>query len=86
MYVHVTDGQWAFDFGGRTPADELLTVTRAAESEADHQQISDGTDLPALGRDYYYRDRPFFAFDPWNRALRYIAQFPTPEEHHASLL
>lgn len=32
-----------------------------------------------------HRDRHCYAFDPWERALRYIAQFPTPEEHRATL-
>jgi hypothetical protein len=35
MHVYVTDGQWAFDFDGWTPVDELLAVTRATEPDAD---------------------------------------------------
>jgi hypothetical protein len=78
-HVYVTDGQWAFDFDGWTPVDELLAVTRAAEPDADYRQHPIETDLSTFCREHDHRDRPHFAFDPWERALRYIARFPTPE-------
>jgi hypothetical protein len=43
------------------------------------------TGLSAFCREHNHRDRPYYAFDPWERALRYIAQFPAPEEHRATL-
>ena len=79
MHVYVTDGEWAFDFDGWTPADELLAVTRAAEPDAGYEQRPIEVGLSAFCRVHYHRDRPYYAFDPWERALRYIAQFPTPE-------
>ena len=79
MHVYVTDGQWAFDFDGWTPVDELLAVTRAAEPDADYQQLPIETDLSTYCREHNHRDRPYYAFDPWERALRYIERFPTPE-------
>ena len=36
-------------------------------------------------REHDHRDRPYYAFDPWERALRYIARYPAPEEHRATL-
>jgi hypothetical protein len=32
---------------------------------------------------HIHRERQYFAFDPWERALRYLARFPTPEEQRA---
>lgn len=80
MHVYVTDGQWAFDFDGWTAADELLAVTRLTEPDADYRQESIEADLPTFCREHHHRDRPYFAFDPWERALRYIARFPPPED------
>jgi hypothetical protein len=85
MHAYVTDGAWAFDFDGWTPANELLAATRAAEPGADYEQRTIDTDLSTFCRVHNHRDRPYYAFDPWQRALRYIAQFPTPEEHRAML-
>lgn len=85
MHVYDTDGECAFDFNGWTPVDELLAVTRAAEPDAGYEQRPIEAGLPAFCRVHNHRDRPYYAFDPWERALRYIAQFPTPEEHRATL-
>jgi hypothetical protein len=85
MHVHVTDGEWAFDFDGWTPVDELLAVTRAAEPDAGYEQRPIEAGLSAFCRVHNHRDRLYYAFDPWERALRYIAQFPEPEEHRATL-
>jgi hypothetical protein len=85
MHVYVTDGERAFDFDGWTPADELLAVTRAAEPDAGYEQRPIEAGLSAFCREHNHRDRPYYAFDPWERALRYIAQFPAPEEHRATL-
>lgn len=84
MHVYVTDGVWAFDFDGWTPVDELLAVTRATEPDADYEQRPIETDLSSFCREHNHRDRPYYAFDPWERALRYITQFPTPHEHRAA--
>ncbi|HWG26958.1 hypothetical protein [Actinospica sp.] len=85
MHAYVTDGDWAFDFHGWTLADELRAVTRAAEPDAEYEQRSIDTDLSTFCREHNHRDRPCYAFDPWERALRYIAQFSTPDEHRATL-
>ncbi|MDQ2810480.1 MAG: hypothetical protein M3Z75_01005 [Actinomycetota bacterium] len=85
MHAYLTDAEWAFDFHGWTPAAELLAVTRAVEPDADYEQRAIVTDLPTFCREYNHRDRSCYAFDPWERALRYIAQFPSPEQHRATL-
>jgi hypothetical protein len=85
MHLYVTDGEWAFDFDGWTLSGELLAVTRAAEPDAGYEQRPIEAGLSAFCREYNHRDRPYYAFDPWERALRYIAQFPAPEEHRATL-
>jgi hypothetical protein len=82
-HVYVTDGEWALDFDGWTPVDELLAVTRAAEPDAGYRQGSIEADLSTFCGEHDHRDRQYFAFDPWGRALRYLARFPTPEEHRA---
>jgi hypothetical protein len=64
---------------------ELLAVTRATEPDAGYEQQPIEVGLSAFCRVHNHRDRPYFAFDPWERALRYIAQFPAPEEHRAAL-
>ena len=85
MHAYVTDGAWAFDFDGWTPVGELLAVTCAAEADVGYEQRSIEADLSTFCREHSHRDRPYYAFDPWERALRYITQFPTPEEHRAML-
>jgi hypothetical protein len=65
--------------------EELLAVTRAAEPDAGYEQWPIENDLSAFCREHNHRDQPYYAFDPWERALRYIAQYPTPEEHCATL-
>jgi hypothetical protein len=84
MHVYVTDGERAFDFDGWTPVSELLAVTRAAEPDAGYEQRPVETDLPAFCREHNCRERSHYAFDPWERALRYIGQFPAPDEHRAT--
>ncbi|WP_159477932.1 hypothetical protein OHT20_36390 [Streptomyces caniferus] len=37
-------------------------------------------DLDTFCARHYHRPRQLFAFDPWRRALRYVARFPTPDE------
>jgi hypothetical protein len=85
LHVYATDGEWAFDFDGWTPVDELLAVTRATDPDAGYEQRPIETSLPVFCREHNHRDRPYYASDPWERALRYIAQFPAPEEHRATL-
>jgi hypothetical protein len=82
MHAYVSDGVWAFDFNGWTPVAELLAVTRAAEPDAGYEERPIQTDLSTFCREHDHRDRPHYAFDPWERALRYIAQFPAPEAAH----
>ena len=78
-HVYVTNETWAFDFDGWTPEAELLAVTRAAEPDADYERRPVLTDLRTFCHSHDHRDRPHFAFDPWDRALRYLAQFPAPD-------
>lgn len=85
MHVYVTDGEWAFDFDGWTPVNEVLAVTRAAEPDAGYEQRPIETGLSSFCREHNHRERHCYAFDPWERAQRYISQFPTPEDHRASL-
>ncbi|MFI0448664.1 hypothetical protein [Actinomadura sp. 6N118] len=74
-HVYVTDGTWAFDHDGWTLQSELLAVTRAAEPDADFQPRPIPINLGDYCARYNHRPRHLFAFDPWERALRYIAQF-----------
>ena len=85
MHAYVMDGAWAFDFDGWTPVGELLAVTCVAEADVGYEQRSIEADVSTFCREHSQRDRPYYAFDPWERALRYITQFPTPEEHRAML-
>lgn len=78
-HVYVTNRIWAFDFDGWTPEAELLAVTRAAEPEADYEPRPILTDLQTFCRTHDHRDRLHFAYDPWARALRYLAHFPAPD-------
>jgi hypothetical protein len=78
-HVYVTDGTWAFDHDGWTLQSELLKVTRAAEPLSDFQSRPIHMDLDTFCVDHHHRPRQLFAFDPWERALRFIAQFPAPD-------
>ncbi|RCV48146.1 hypothetical protein [Marinitenerispora sediminis] len=77
-HVYVTDGTWAFDHGGWTRPGELLAVTRAAEPAADLRPQAINAGLDTFCACHRHRPRQRFAFDPWSRALRYIARFPPP--------
>jgi hypothetical protein len=79
-HVYVTDGERAFDFGGWTPLSELLAVTRAVEPDAGYEQRPIKGDLTAFCREHNHRERSYYAHDPWERALRYLEQFPKPDE------
>jgi hypothetical protein len=86
MHTYVTDGEWAFDFHGWTPVAELLAVTRDDEPDADYEQRAIDIDLSSFCRKHRHRDRSDYAFDPWERAKRYLAQFPAPEQQRAKLM
>ena len=77
-HVNVTDGTWAFDHDGWTPQAELLSATRTAEPQSGFQPCPIHLDLDTFCVRHHHRPRQFFAFDPWERAVRYIAQFPAP--------
>lgn len=77
-HLYVTDGTWAFDHDGWTPQSELLAVTRATNPRADFRPRPIHMDLNTFCVRYYHRPRRLFAHDPWERALRYIAQFDPP--------
>ncbi|MFG2434575.1 hypothetical protein [Streptomyces sp. NPDC048508] len=77
-HLYVSDGTWAFDHDGWTLELDLLAATRAFEPEADFQShvIQDGIDK--FCADHHHRPRQLFAFDPWSRALHYLAGFSPP--------
>lgn len=75
-HVYVTEGTWAFDHDGWTLQSELLSVTRAAEPLSAFTPRPIDTNLDTFCRRHHHRPRHLFAFDPWERARRYIAQFP----------
>ncbi|SOE13827.1 hypothetical protein SAMN06272775_4800 [Streptomyces sp. 2323.1] len=77
-HVYVTDGTWAFDHDGWTPEPELLSVTRATTPDADFRTGPVHGDLDAFCTRHHHRPRGLFAFDPWERALRYLRRFPPP--------
>lgn len=77
-HVYVTDGTWAFDHDGWTSEAELLSVTRATTPDAGFRAGPVHGDLDAFCTRHHHRPRRLFAFDPWERALRYLAQFPAP--------
>jgi hypothetical protein len=76
-HLFVSDGEWAFDHNGWTPTAELL----AAEPDAGYSALPVDVDLLTYCARYRHRDRDHFAFDPWDRALRYIAGYPPPGQH-----
>ncbi|TYK46701.1 hypothetical protein [Actinomadura decatromicini] len=77
-HLYVTNGTWAFDHDGWTLESELLRVTREAAPVNDFQPRPILMDLDTFCLRHYHRPRELFAFDPWERALRYIAEFPAP--------
>ncbi|WP_131732333.1 hypothetical protein [Actinomadura formosensis] len=58
---------------------ELLRVARAAEPLSGLRPHPIHMDLDTFCIRHHHRPRSLFAFDPWERALRYIAQFPAPD-------
>ncbi|MEW2353152.1 hypothetical protein [Spirillospora sp. NPDC029432] len=78
-HIYVTDGTWAFDHDGWNLESELLRVTRAAEPQSDLRPCPIRMDLDTFCVRHHHRPRELFAFDPWERALRYIARFPAPD-------
>ncbi|MQY05019.1 hypothetical protein [Actinomadura macrotermitis] len=78
-HVYVTDGVWAFDHDGWTLQSELLRGARAAEPLSDLRPRPIRMGLDAFCARHHHRPRQCFAFDPWERALRYIARFPAPD-------
>jgi hypothetical protein len=90
-HVYVSDGRWAFDYGGWTREDELLTVTSAAHADATPgaviEQLTLPKDLEQFCAESNHRLPSQFAFDPVPRARAYIARFPPqpPEIYRRSL-
>jgi hypothetical protein len=82
-HVYVCDGTWAFDHDGWTLEDELLTVTRAATAGQTPgtlvERLALPGDLTAFCARHNSRLPSQYAFDPWPRALAYIARFEPPD-------
>ncbi|URM97630.1 hypothetical protein LUW76_26515 [Actinomadura madurae] len=83
-HVYVTDGTWAFDHDGWTLQAELLRVTRADAPLSDFQPRPIPMDLDTFCACHHHRPRRLFAFDPWERALRYVARFPAPAHQRSA--
>ena len=82
-HMFASNGTWAFDFNGWTREKELLQeYTKAYESKftdwtcdlitvpLDWQQFSEYL------RGCHHRPPEFFPYLPWERAYRYLQQFP----------
>lgn len=65
-HVYVTDGTWAFDHAGWTREAEILAVTGCLPEPL-------GVDLDTFCLRHHHRRRHQYAFDPWDRAHRYLA-------------
>lgn len=72
-HVYVTDGEWAFDFAGWTRQAELLAVVGPA-----YRPRPIDVDLATFCARHNHRMRDRFAFDPWQRAQRYVAEHAWP--------
>ena len=88
-HVYVGDGRRAFDHDGWTLEDELLTVTRAATASQTPGTLVERLALPgeltAFCARHNSRLPSQYAFDPWPRALAYIARFEPPDAQGRSL-
>ena len=88
-HVYVGDGRRAFDHDGWTLEDELLTVTRAATAGQAPGTLVERLALPgeltAVCARHNSRLPSQYAFDPWPRALAYIARFEPPDAQGRSL-
>lgn len=84
-HVYVGDGTWAFDHDGWTMEGELISVSCAAEPEADFRALPIEVGLDTFCARHNHRPRHLFAFDPWSRAQRYIEEFPHPDKREQEL-
>lgn len=82
-HVYASDGVWAFDHNGWTKEDELLRVTEAAYAAKypgwsySRQVIKPTIDsLENFCKANFHRLPWQFAYLPWERAYKYIKQFP----------
>ena len=83
-HVYASDGEWAFDHNGWTKEYELLEITEQAYQRrypgweyAKHIIEPTVDALEAFCRDNNHRLPWQFAYLPWERAYKYIQQFPT---------
>ena len=78
-HVYVTDGKWAFDYGGWTLEEELLIETKKAyttfNKDWDYEKIIIKEDLETFCKKQYSRPPAYFPYLPWERAYSYIKKF-----------
>lgn len=80
-HMYASNGEWAFDFNGWTRETELLEAYTAAYSgkyhgwEYDRIGVKEGLPSYALKADH--RPPEYFPYLPWERAYKYIKQFPS---------
>jgi hypothetical protein len=79
-HIYVSNGTWAFDHNGWTREQELLDVSRQAYTKRypgwDCERIVVTEDLETFSRKNNHRQPWQFAYLPWERAYKYIHQFP----------
>lgn len=81
-HLYVVDGDWAFDFDGWNPEQELLDVTTAAYEQAypgwtaEVSDVGADVDLEAFCADRIHRAPRYYAHDPRPRAAAYLDRFP----------
>lgn len=79
-HVYVTDGIWAFDYGGWTKEQDLLAITERAYQlkypgwKFERMVVKD--DLETFCRKNHHRLPYNYAYLPWERAYAFLKQFP----------
>lgn len=80
-HVYVTNGEWAFDHNGWTLEKVLLETIEIEYKKKykgwGYKRIVVAEDLEAFSRNNNHRQPWQFAYLPWERAYKYINQFPT---------
>lgn len=79
-HVYISNGTWAFDHNGWTREQELLDTSRKAYTKRypgwDCERIVVTDNLETFCQKNNHRQPWQFAYLPWERAYKYIQQFP----------
>jgi hypothetical protein len=79
-HVYISYGKWAFDHNGWTLEEEMISAIRTAYGGHhpgwDFERIIIMDDIETFCRNNNHRQPWQFAHLPWERAYKYIKQFP----------